>query len=275
MDEGADGGRGTVPNVDMQHPSDARVYDLLLGGKDNFEADRQLVQQVLTVAPELPEVLKANRRWLAEVVERLLREAAVLQFLDLGSGLPTTDNTHEIAARVSSGATVVYLDKDPTVIRHGQALLADDRCSFFAAGDLTDPAAVLADPVVTGALDLSRPVAVIQCLVLHHLRDTKVARQVVDGYLDALPSGSYLAITHPCNPHDGSRRAEFATEVEEKLRVGFRAVTFRTPTEIASLFEGLELLDPGLVSLGEWWPSPAAELGAAGRLILAGLARKP
>ncbi|MEV8375116.1 SAM-dependent methyltransferase [Kribbella sp. NPDC056861] len=275
MDEGADGGREIAPDVDMQHPSDARVYDLLLGGKDNFEADRQLVHQVLTVAPELPEALQANRRWLAEVVERLLREAAVLQFLDLGSGLPTADNTHEIAARVSPKATVVYLDKDPTVIRHGQALLADDRRSFFAAGDLTDPAAVLADPIVTGALDLSCPVAVLQCLVLHHIRETKVARQIVDGYLEALPSGSYLAITHPCNPRDGSRQAEFATEVEEKLRVGFRGVTFRTPAEIASLFEGLELLEPGLVSLGEWWPSPAAELGGASRLILAGLARKP
>lgn len=275
MDEGADGRRGTAPDVDMQRPSDARVYDLLLGGKDNFEADRQLVQQVLKVAPEMPELLQANRRWLAEVVERLLREAAVVQFLDLGSGLPTSDNTHEIAARVNPKATVVYLDKDPTVIRHGQALLADDRYSFFAAGDLTDPGAVLSDPIVTGALDLERPVAVIQCLVLHHIRDTEVARQIVAGYLDALPSGSYLALTHPCNPRDGSRREEFATGVEEKLRIGFKAVTFRTPDEIASLFEGLELLDPGLVSLGDWWPAKTATATGASHLILAGLARKP
>ncbi|WBQ06686.1 SAM-dependent methyltransferase [Kribbella sp. CA-293567] len=275
MDQGAGGGRATAPDVDMQRPSDARVYDLLLGGKDNFEVDRQLAQQVIEVAPELPALVRANRRWLAEVVERLLREAAVLQFLDLGSGLPTADNTHEIAARVSSAATVVYLDKDPTVIRHGQALLADDRHSFFAAGDLTDPATVLADPVVTGALDLGRPVAVLQCLVLHHVRDTKQARAIVDGYLDALPSGSYLALTHPCNPRDGSRRAEYATGVEEKLRGGFRAVTFRTPDEIASLFEGLELLEPGLVGLDEWWERPEADPFEASNLIVAGLARKP
>lgn len=274
MDEGSDGGRRIAPDVDMQRPSDARVYDLLLGGKDNFEVDRQLAQQVLKVAPEMPELLQANRRWLAEVVERMLREAAVVQFLDLGSGLPTSDNTHEIAARVNPEARVVYLDKDPTVIRHGQALLADDRRSFFAAGDLTDPAAVLANPVVTGALDLSQPVGVIQCLVLHHIRDTKQAREIVSGYLDALPSGSYLALTHPCNPRDGSRRAEFATGVEEKLRIGFKAVTFRTPDEIASLFDGLELLEPGLVSLGEWWPAPTASPGGASHLILAGLARK-
>lgn len=274
MDEGSDGGRRIAPHVDMQRPSDARVYDLLLGGKDNFEVDRQLAQQVLKVAPEMPELLQANRRWLAEVVERMLREAAVVQFLDLGSGLPTSDNTHEIAARVNPEARVVYLDKDPTVIRHGQALLADDRRSFFAAGDLTDPAAVLANPVVTGALDLSQPVGVIQCLVLHHIRDTKQAREIVSGYLDALPSGSYLALTHPCNPRDGSRRAEFATGVEEKLRIGFKAVTFRTPDEIASLFDGLELLEPGLVSLGEWWPAPTASPGGASHLILAGLARK-
>jgi S-adenosyl methyltransferase len=275
MDEGAGGRRGTAPDVDMQRPNDARVYDLLLGGKDNYETDRQLAQQVLKVAPEMPELLHANRRWLAEVVERMLREAAVVQFLDLGSGLPTSDNTHEIAARVNPKAKVVYLDNDPTVIRHGQALLADDRHSFFAEGDLTDPAAVLANPVVTGAFDLDRPVAVIQCLVLHHVRRTKDAREIVAGYLDALPSGSYLALTHPCNPRDGSRRAEFATGVEEKLRIGFKSVTFRTPDEIASLFEGLELLDPGLVSLGEWWPSPTATATGASHLILAGLARKP
>jgi len=275
MVEGPDGERSSVPDVDMHRPSDARVYDLLLGGKDNFEVDRQLARQVLKVAPELPELLRANRRWLAEVVERVLREAAVLQFLDLGSGLPTSDNTHEIAGRVTSQATVVYLDKDPTVIRHGQALLADDRRSFFAAGDLKDPIAVLTDPVVTGALDLTQPVAVIQCLVLHHIRDTQQARRIVTGYLDALPSGSYLALTHPCNPRDGSRRAEFATGVEEKLRIGFKAVTFRTPDEIASLFDGLELLEPGLVSLGDWWPAPALAADGAGQLVLAGLARKP
>ncbi|MEU4395375.1 SAM-dependent methyltransferase [Kribbella sp. NPDC023855] len=275
MDQGAGDRRERAPDVDMQRPSDARVYDLFLGGKDNFEVDRQLAQQVLKVAPEMPALLQANRRWLAEVVERVLREAAVVQFLDLGSGLPTPDNTHEIAARVNPQATVVYLDKDPTVIRHGQALLADDRHSFFAAGDLTDPAAVLADPIVTGALDLDRPVAVIQCLVLHHVRETKRAREIVTGYLDALPSGSYLALTHPCNPRDGSRGAEFATGVEEKLRLAFRGVTFRTPDEIASLFDGLELQDPGLVSLTDWWPAPATAPTGAAHLILAALARKP
>ncbi len=137
------------------------------------------------------------------------------------------------------------------------------------------PSLYSTDPVVTGALDLTQPVAVIQCLVLHHIRDTKQARRIVTGYLDALPSGSYLALTHPCNPRDGSRRAEFATGVEEKLRIGFKAVTFRTPDEIASLFDGLELLDPGLVSLGEWWPAQPVNHGGASQLIMAGLARKP
>jgi hypothetical protein len=275
MDQGADDRRAKAPDVDMQRPSDARVYDLLLGGKDNFEIDRQLAQQVLKAAPAMPALLQANRRWLAAVVERLLREEDVVQFLDLGSGLPTADNTHEIAARVNPEATVVYLDKDPTVIRHGQALLADDRHSFFAAGDLTDPASVLADPIVTGALDLTQPVAVIQCLVLHHVRDTKHAREIVTGYLDPLPSGSYLALTHPCNPRDGSRAAEFATGVEEKLRLGFQSVTFRTPDEITSLFDGLELLNPGLVGLADWWPAAAGTPGGASQLILGGLARKP
>lgn len=205
MGEGDDEGDWQAPDVNADRPSRARVYDLFLGGKDNYEVDRQVYQQVLKVAPEAPEVARANRRWLGEAVERMARESGIDQFLDLGSGLPTNDNTHEVVQRINRNATVVYLDNDPTAISHGLALLADERHVHFVAGDLANPPKVLANPIVAGALDLTRPVGIILGMSLHHIVDTAQARDIVNGYLDAFPSGSYLAITHLSNPRDGSR----------------------------------------------------------------------
>ncbi|GAA1592920.1 hypothetical protein GCM10009789_53690 [Kribbella sancticallisti] len=157
MDQADDRDRRRASDVNPNRPSIARVYDLFLGGKDNYEVDRYVYQQVLKVAPEAPEVTRANRRWLGEAVERMAREAAIDQFLDLGSGLPTNENTHEVAQRCNPKATVVYLDNDPTAISHGLALLADERYVHFAAGDLGEPEAVLADPVIANALDRRGP----------------------------------------------------------------------------------------------------------------------
>ncbi|HEY0475228.1 MAG TPA: SAM-dependent methyltransferase [Kribbella sp.] len=266
-----------VPEVDLSRPSDARTYDLFLGGKNNFEIDRQLHQEILKIAPETPALARENRRWLAEVIDRTVHEGGIDQFLDLGAGLPTSENTHELVFKADPRAVVVYVDKDPTVIAHGQALLADDTRSHFAGGDLADPAAVLAHPVVRNALELDRPIGLILALALHQLPDTDEVRDIVAAYVAALPSGSYLAISHPSNPRDGSRLAGFATAVEDKFRDAFPAMTFRTPDEIAALFEDVELLEPGLVGLGDWWPEDERQVSPAGvgRLVLAGLARKP
>jgi SAM-dependent methyltransferase len=276
MGDGSDDGRWFAPDVTAHWPSIARVYDLFLGGKDNFQSDRQVYAEVLKIAPEAPEVARANRRWLGEAVERMAREAAIDQFLDLGSGLPTNENTHEVAHRCNPRATVVYLDNDPTAISHGLALLADERHVHFAAGDLADPAAVLADPVVANAIDRSRPTGIILGMSLHHVGDTELARRVVEEYLAAFPAGSYLAITHLSNPADGSRLAEFATAVEGKFKDAFSSIRFRRPDEIASLFTGVELVEPGLVAVSDWWADgehPATMTGAS-RLLLVGLARK-
>ena len=269
--------RPSVPELDTNRPNVARLYDLLLGGKNNFEPDRQLLQQVLKIAPEVPELARENRRWLAKAVDRMVREGGISQFLDLGAGLPTAENTHEVAQKADPGATVVYVDNDPTAIAHGEALLVDEKQTYFAAGDLTDPAAVLADPVVKNALDLSRPVGVMLGMVLNHVPDTEHAREFIGAYMAALPSGSYLAISHPSNPRDGSRLADFSSAVEDKLKVAFDDLYFRTGEEIAGLFDGLEILEPGLVGLNEWWP-PGEHLATpngASRLLLAALARKP
>ena len=267
-------GHDERPAIDLERASQARVYDLLLGGKNNFEVDRQFVQELLKIAPEISELTRQNRRWLADAIVRMVTEGRIDQFLDLGAGLPTAQNTHDIALRADAAAKVVYVDNDLTAISHGQALLADDRRSFFADADLNDPAVVLAHPSVTEALDLTRPVGILLGLVLHSIPDPV---RVVADYLAAVPSGSYLALTHPLNPRDGGRLSEFSTAIEEKLQDAFPHIRFRTRDEIAKLVAGLEPVAPGLVDLTSWWPAgeQALNSGGAGRLVLVALARKP
>jgi hypothetical protein len=262
--------------IDLDRASQARVYDLLLGGKNNFEVDRRFVQELLKIAPEVPELTRQNRRWLAEAIFRMATDGGIDQFLDLGAGLPTPQNTHEIALRANPAATVVYVDNDLTAISHGQALLADDRHSFFAGVDLTDPAAVLTDPDVTAALDLNRPVGILLGLVLHNVPGPE-AVQIIADYVAAVPSGSYLALTHPLNPRDGGRLAEFSTAIEAKLQEAFPQIGFRSRDETAELVAGLELVEPGLVDLTAWWPEDKQSLSStgAGQLLLVALGRKP
>ncbi|TCC35146.1 SAM-dependent methyltransferase [Kribbella sindirgiensis] len=260
--------------IDLERASQARVYDLLLGGKNNFEVDRQFVQELLKIAPEISELTRQNRRWMADAIGRMITEGGIDQFLDLGAGLPTVPNTHEIALRANPAAKVVYVDNDLTAISHGQALLADDRHSFFADADLNDPAVVLAHPSVTEALDLTRPVGILLGLVLHSTPDPV---PVVADYLAAVPPGSYLALTHPLNPRDGGRLSEFSTAIEEKLQDAFPHMRFRTRDEIAELVAGLELVAPGVVDLTSWWPEDQQKLNlsGAGQLLLVALGRKP
>jgi hypothetical protein len=238
--------------------------------------DRRLFQELVKLAPEAPEVARANRRWQAEAIGRMVTEGGIDQFLDLGAGLPTAPTTHELALAANPSAVVVYVDNDLTAISHGRALLADGRHSFFAGADLTDPAAVLADPEVVAGLDLTKPVGILLGLVLHAISDTALIRQCITTYLDAVPAGSYLALTHPINPRDGSRIAEFATAVEEKVGEAFPSVRFRTRDEVAGFFTGLELVEPGLVDLAAWQPDdPRLSPAGAAHLLLLGLARKP
>ena len=268
--------RQVLPDLDLQRPSEARLYDLLLGGKNSYEVDRRLFHDVLKIAPEAPDLARENRRWLGDAIRWMISDD-VHQFLDLGCGLPATPNTHEVALKADPRAKVVYVDNDLTAISHGQALLADDHSTFFAGADLTDPDSVLEHPAVTEALDLNRPVGILLGLVLHAIPDTDLIARVIAEYLAAVPSGSYLAISHPINPRDGSRLAEFATAMEEKVQEAFPRVRFRTRDEVAGFFAGLDLVEPGLVDLTGWWPKPDQKLSPTGaaQLLLVGLARKP
>lgn len=278
--ESTDDGGLVAPGIDTSRPSVARVYDYFLGGKDNYEADREMYRQIMKIAPEAPEWARANRAWLGQVISWLAGEVGVSRFLDAGSGLPTAQNTHQIAQSHNRVASVVYIDNDASVIAHGRALLLDNDHTHFAAADLTRPDDVLAEPAVAAMLSAGEPVALVMALMLHHIADLDETRAIAQQYVDALPSGSYLAITHACNPRDGGPVDELATELAEKTKAAWPTLAFRTVEEIGSLFSGMEILDPGVVRLAEWRaPEAAAATGEAPSgardVVYCGVGRKP
>ncbi|CAM00611.1 S-adenosyl methyltransferase [Saccharopolyspora erythraea NRRL 2338] len=267
---------GVPPGVDTSRPSIARVYDAGLGGKDNFEADREVLRAILEVTPDGMVIARDNRDWLIRVTRFLAEQAGVRQFLDLGSGLPTTENTHEVAQRIDPESTVVYVDDDPVVEAHGKVLLEENEQTHFVGGDLTRPEELLADPALHRTLDFSEPVALYLIGVLHHFPELDRLREIVRTYVDALAPGSFLAISHFHNPggeyEDIAKRVERAM-LDSEMGSGY----FRTREEIASLFLDLELLEPGLCRAPDWWPDgPRVKpLAVSQRMFLAGLARKP
>nr|WP_167217761.1 SAM-dependent methyltransferase [Kribbella shirazensis] len=238
--------------IDTTRPSVARVYDYFLGGKDNYEPDRELYRQIMKIAPEAPEWARANRAWLKEVITWLAAEAGVRRFIDAGSGLPTAENTHQIAQRANLGASVVYIDNDPSVVAHGRALLLDNDRTQFSAADLTKPDEVLADPAVAALLAAGEPVALVMALMLHHVADYEETKRIARAYVDALPPGSFLAITHACKPGDGGPVDELVTELSAKVTQAFPDLAFRSVEQISALFGGTEIFQPGIVRLAEW-----------------------
>ncbi|WP_199431471.1 SAM-dependent methyltransferase [Qaidamihabitans albus] len=268
-----------VPVIDTSVASVARVYDALLGGKDNYEVDRVVYRSVLEASPEAPRTATAIRQWLVRVVRWLAGPAGMDQFLDLGSGLPTVENTHEVAQRVNPDARVVYVDNDPVVSAHGRALLEENDRTHFVEMDLTEPERVLAHPAVTENLDLERPFVLMQCNTLHHLMDDENPYQIMKTYVDALPSGSYAALCHFWDPaEENAEFSAFARDMEQRLTGStMGSGRFRTRQEIRSYLDGLELVEPGLVMLHEWWPEgPRLEpLTNMDQVFLSGVAQKP
>lgn len=269
-------GQGTHPEVDPSRASVARSYDAALGGKDNFAVDRQALQRQMEVFPAAPLVARANRRWLVRAVGHLADHAGADQFLDLGSGLPTVENTHEVAQRYHEEAKVVYVDHDPAVNAYGRALLENDESTFVATADLTEPDEVLALPEVR-RLDFTRPVVLMQCGTMHHVPDELAPERIMQRYVDALPSGSYVALSHFWDPADGSADAELARRYEHVVTSEVGSGFWRSTERILAMLPGLELLEPGLVPLNDWWPSgPRLEPPHEGEALIVGcLARKP
>ncbi|WP_019814482.1 SAM-dependent methyltransferase [Saccharomonospora saliphila] len=265
--------------LDTNKPSIARVYDASLGGKDHYAVDREVFEQIRAVAPYQGDVSRMNRHFLVRVVRYLAGRVGVDQFLDLGSGLPTVQNTHEVAQHSNPGARVVYVDNDPICNAHGRALLEENERTHFVEADLTEPADLLANPEITAHLDLSRPLVLMQIGTLHHVADERDPAALMRAYVDALPSGSYVALTHFWDPEDEDpelhRRAR---ALEHQVReAGMGTGWWRGRDAIASYFGGLDMVPPGLVELDDWWPDGPRmrEAWPEEHLMLGGVAHKP
>ncbi|AQZ66444.1 unnamed protein product [[Actinomadura] parvosata subsp. kistnae] len=266
------------PGVDPTKPSIARVYDYFLGGKDNFEVDRKVAEEALKIAPDAREAGRANRAFLRRAVHHMAAEAGIRQFLDLGSGLPTQGNVHEIAQAVAPEAHVVYVDNDPVVLAHGRALLATNDVTTVVPGDIRDPAGILEHPEVRAHLDFSRPLGLLLVSVLHHLHDDEDPSGVMERFRSVLAPGSHLAIVHFHNPGDEHPEASrIAVEAERDFNKNLGTGRWRTRAEIASYFGDLELIEPGLVPLAEWRSQPGDHIrqDLTHYNVLAGVARKP
>jgi S-adenosyl methyltransferase len=264
------------PDIDTSRPHPARMYDYFLGGKSHFAADRETAEKVLAIAPTTRITARENRAFLGRAVRYLVAEAGVRQFLDIGTGLPTAGNVHDVAQAVDPSARVVYADNDPLVLTHARALLTsspEGRTAYIQA-DLRDPAAILSSPAVRDVLDFSQPVALITVAVLHFIHDESKPAAILQTLLDALPSGSYLAASHITGEHLPS---EAATEGTRTYRSSGMSLQVRDSDEFAALaFSGLELVPPGVVLVSDWrsggsGPRPTpAEVNCYG-----GVARKP
>jgi S-adenosyl methyltransferase len=246
---------GNYADFDVSRPNVARVYDAMLGGKDNFAADREFVAEVLRFAPMAPLGAIANRQFLRRVVRYLIVEAGVTQFLDLGSGLPTQGNVSEVAHEFSPAARVVHVDFDPVVFTHSKALLADARTTDFVLGDLRRPDEILWSPAVRSLIDFGQPVGLLALAVLHHLEDGDRPGRIMDTLRGALAGGSYLAISSLRLPGPDRPELRAITIEGEKLLTGtLGSGRWREDDEITSWFGDWPLVEPGLVPLAEWRP---------------------
>ncbi|MGW3991154.1 SAM-dependent methyltransferase [Streptomyces sp. NPDC004830] len=262
--------------IDPTRPSIARVYDYLLGGKDNYAVDREIGDVFKRDLPGSVAIAFANRAALVRAVADIARTTGIRQFIDLGSGLPTADNVHQVAQRHAPESRVVYVDIDGQVLVHGRALLENNDRTRVVAVDVRDPEGVHSHPATREIIDFSRPVAVILSAILHHVNDDEDPAGIVRYWRDHVPSGSHFFISHfrsGDNPE--------TTQAEKVLQQTFGRGRWRTDAEIASLLDGLEILDPGIVPASLWRPDETdgpwggRELTVWEHLIAAGMARKP
>jgi hypothetical protein len=243
------------PEIDITVAHPARIYDYWLGGKNNFAADREAGDATLAVNPYILPGVRANRAFLASAVRFLAGEAGIRQFLDVGTGLPTENNTHEVAQSVAPDARVVYVDNDPIVIAHARALLTGKPgTTAYVHADLREPATILREAART--LDFSKPVAIMLLMILMHISDDDKPGELVAQLLDAVPPGSYLVISETANDVDAEVIA--ASQEQYNQRVTTTQWASRTRQTFSRYFSGLELVEPGIVTMGLWRPEPGA-----------------
>ncbi|MFC7528060.1 SAM-dependent methyltransferase [Actinoplanes sp. GCM10030250] len=264
-----DGDR-SYPELDTEVAHSARLWNYLLGGKDNFAADREAAEYALALMPELVQSARANREFLGRAVRHLAGEAGIRQFLDIGTGLPTADNTHEVAQSVAPQSRIVYVDNDPMVLVHARALLTStpEGATDYIDADIRDTGRILEQAHET--LDFGQPIAIMLLGIVNFVVDDDEAASVVRTLLDAVPSGSYLVMSHPTREVNG---AAVEQSMKQWNSSGAAPIVARSRDQIGSFFTGLELLDPGVVTCSAWRPDPAhpgitdmvSEFAAVGR----------
>jgi hypothetical protein len=258
--------------IDTTMPNVARIYDYLLGGKDNFAADREAATQLIEAIPDVAAIARDNRSFLGRVVRYLATHGGIRQFLDLGGGLPTQANVHELAQGVAPGARVVYVDNDPVVASHGRALLASGDQVGMVFGDLRDPAGILRHPDVLRLLDLAQPVAVLCTSTLHFVADEAEPHAIIAEYRDRMAPGSYLAISHGTLEEDpggeGGKAETVYRQASSQLHV-------RPLPQVRRFFDGFEFVEPGLTWITEWRPEPGTAPTGRRHSMRGGVGRKP
>ncbi|HUN32174.1 MAG TPA: SAM-dependent methyltransferase [Trebonia sp.] len=261
------------PRLDTRVPQVARIYDYWLGGKDNFSADRSAGQETIAAFPGIRASARANREFLRRTVSFLASAGGVRQFLDIGTGLPTADNTHEVAQATAPGSKVVYVDNDPLVLAHARALLTSkpEGLTAYLDADLQDTGSILGQAAAT--LDFTRPVGIMLLAILHYIPDLAEAQRIVGALVGAVPAGSYLVISHAGTDLLPEDVAAFEKSLNIHLPADRQHVA-RPREVVARLFEGVDLLEPGLVRVSDWRPDSAEE-AATPTILWGGVARKP
>ncbi len=262
--------RTTPANTAVAHS--ARFWNYLLGGKDNYAVDRELAEQIVAVIPSFRDTVRAERRFLARAVRYLAGSAGIRQFLDIGTGLPTANNTHEVAQAAAPESRIVYVDNDPIIMVHARALLTStpQGKTDYVQADLCEPGTILREAART--LDFTQPVGLMLLGILNFITDTDEAHVIVDRLMDALPSGSYLVISHPTEEVDGEA-------IKEAMRLwnkeGAAPIVARSRQELVGLFDGRELLEPGVVSCSLWRPDCTSLDVPVEVFHFSGVGRKP
>ncbi|KAA9161103.1 hypothetical protein FPZ12_015200 [Amycolatopsis acidicola] len=263
--------------VDPTRASIARVYDAFLNGKDNYEIDREVLRGVQKAAPEAQELATENRGFLIRACRFLASQTDLRQYLDLGSGLPTAENTHQVVQRLNPDTRVLYVDNDPVVLAHGRALLEENELTHFIAEDIFQPETLMENHYLHDFLDLEQPLALLQVGTLHHYEGERDdPARIMRKYIERIPSGSYVVISHFLDPEN--EHSTVARRMEEAFRHSMMGSgTFRTLPEIEALFDGLEMVTPGVVRCVDWWPDgpQLRELNQVQHCIAGGIGRKP
>jgi hypothetical protein len=252
-------------------PSPARIYDYYLSGKDNFPIDREVAEQALSVVPEGRELARANRRFLLRAVSHLATEG-IGQFIDLGTGIPTSPSVHTAARLINSAARVVYVDNDPQVVVHNRALLAGGEGITAVAGDVRYPAEIADDPDVLEVIDFSRPVGVLFVAVLHFITDVEDPWESVAYFRDLMAPGSFIVLSHMTS--DGSD-PDAVNGVREAYESASAPAVFRTAQRIEDFFDGFSLEYPGIIDVSEWRPLPGGQTPERTIRVLGGVGRIP